>query len=333
MGIALIAPDGVAITAQQERVGRAAMHGGGAGRRVGGRSGFRVDTPSDLLAVSTTAWSVKPCAAMIDPGAATNQGMYGWSTDVNVTGTPTPPDATNPRKDIYYIQVSDYTAGDGTSGTPSAPVLYLAGTPSATPVAPTLPPRSLLIGTATVPQVGGGSPTVVINPARYVAAGGIQPATLAERDALTAYDTLTVRRTDLAGRPIETYTPAGWRSPIEAASVVTDGNWSATGQVTRALSPDGQSMATIGERMLRTGASFTLTTSYLTILPGFIPAGFRPPSMFNGWALLTNAVDLPVAAMWWRINPSGDLEARLDGGSVLLDTGHRFNISGNWSVA
>jgi hypothetical protein len=147
---------------------------------------------------------------MIDPGASTHQGMYGWSSDANVTGSVTAADATYARKDIVYIQVNDSSAGDG-SGATSAPVLYLAGTASASPVAPTLPARSFLVGTITVPQAGGGSPTVVRNPAVYVAAGASLPvSSQAERDALTTYDGLSVRRLDIAGRPTETWDGTDW---------------------------------------------------------------------------------------------------------------------------
>lgn len=173
MTITFLAPDGVAVTAQQFRQAQAATHGGGAGRPLGGRSGFRVDTGAVLSATSTT-WTLTPCSAMIDPGATTHQGMYGWSTDANVTGAVTAADATNPRKDIVYIQVNDSSAGDG-SGALSADVLYLAGTPAVTPAAPTLPPRSFLVGTITVPQAGGGSPSVVMNQTYYAAAGGRLP--------------------------------------------------------------------------------------------------------------------------------------------------------------
>jgi hypothetical protein len=133
---------------------------------------------------------------MIDPGASTHQGMYGWSTDANVTGSVTAADATYTRKDIVYIQVNDSSAGDG-SGATTAPVLYLAGTPSASPVAPTLPARSFLVGTITVPQSGGGSPTVVRNPAVYVTAGAALPVeSQAAQDALTQYPASQIVRTD-----------------------------------------------------------------------------------------------------------------------------------------
>lgn len=197
MTITLLAPDGVAVTAQQERQARAAGHGGGSGRQLGGRSGFRVGTPSTILSATSTTWTLGACSAMLDPGASTHQGMYGWSTDANVTGAVTAADATNPRKDIVCIQVNDSSAGDG-SGATSAPVLYLAGTPGTTPSAPTLPARSFLVGTISVPVAGGGSPTVTLNPARYVAAGGILPvADDAERLALTPYEGLRVDQLDV----------------------------------------------------------------------------------------------------------------------------------------
>jgi len=216
MTITLLAPDGVAITAQQERQSRAAGHGGGSGRQLGARSGFRVGTPSGVLTATSTTWTLGPCAAVIDPGASLHQGGYGWSSDANVTGTVTAADATYSRKDIVYIQVNDSSAGVG-SGATSAPVLYLAGTASASPAAPTLPARSFLVGTITVPQAGGGSPTVQRNPAVYVAAGAPLPVwSTAERDALTAYDGLTVRRMDIPGRPTQTYTGAVWDALVGA---------------------------------------------------------------------------------------------------------------------
>jgi len=203
--------DGAAgqLTAQQERQGWAAVHGGGSGRQLGGRSGFRVGTPSTVLTASSTTWTLGACSAMLDPGASLHQGMYGWSSDANVTGSVTAADATYDRKDIVYIQVNDSSAGDG-SGALTAPVLYLAGTASATPTAPTLPARSFLVGTISVPKLNGGSPTVSLNPARYVAAGAPHPVDLTDRDALVKYDMLTVQRRDVAGRPLETWDGSEW---------------------------------------------------------------------------------------------------------------------------
>lgn len=214
MTISLLSPDGVPLTAKQERQAKAAQHGGGPSRPLGGRSGFRVGTATDTLTVTSTSWTLKPCAAMIDPGAATDQGFYGWASDSNI-GTAnnlTPADQNNARKDIVYIQVNDSSAGDGTPGTPSAPVLYLAGSATATPTAPDLPPRSFLVGTIDVPKVSGGAPTATLNPARYVASGAPLPVfSLTDRDAQDKFDGFTVRRMDVSGRPLETWDGAEWR--------------------------------------------------------------------------------------------------------------------------
>lgn len=196
----LLAPDGVAVTAQQERQARAAQHGGGAGRPLGGRSGFRADTPAGVLTATSTTWTLGPCSAMIDPGATAHQGMYGWATDANISGAITPADSTYDRKDIVYIQINDSTAGDG-SGAVSANVLYAAGPADGTLMPPALTgtrARSFLVGTITVPKVGGGLPTAVRNPAVYVTAGGVLPVvSQPEMEALTPYAGMEIYRTDL----------------------------------------------------------------------------------------------------------------------------------------
>lgn len=209
MTITILAPDGVQITAKQWRQARAAEHGGGAGRRLGGRSGFRVDTPSNVLTVTSTTWTLGPCAAMIDPMRVTNQGMYGWASDANITGSIEPAHDTYTRIDRLFVDLLDDTAGDG-SGEIDGSVTYQAGQPSATPQAPNY--AGLLVGTITVPPLGGGSPTVQLNPARYVAAGGILPvSSQAERDAIPdKFDGLTVRRMDVTSRHEETWNGTKW---------------------------------------------------------------------------------------------------------------------------
>ncbi|WP_367645846.1 hypothetical protein [Paenarthrobacter ureafaciens] len=184
-------------SASNERQANAPLYGGGSGFSMRAVPGFRVGTGSGILTATSTTWTLGPCSAVITPNASSVQGSYRWASDQNVSGSVTAADATYARKDIVYIQVNDSSAGDG-SGALTAPVLYLAGTPSATPVAPDLPARSFLVGTITVPVAGGGSPTAVLNTARFVAAGGIQPvADAAEQATLTAYEGLRVDRLDL----------------------------------------------------------------------------------------------------------------------------------------
>jgi len=195
MTITFLAPDGVELSATRFRQAHAAQYGGGANRPLGGRSGFRVDTASDVFTATSTTWTLKPCAAMIDPGALTHQGMYGWSSDANITGNIDAADATLTRYDRVWIRLNDSTAGD-VSGAVSANVEYQAGTAGAgVPIA--LPNRCFLVADITVPPAGGGSPTVALNPARFVSAGGILPiASQAAQDALSKYPASEIIRTD-----------------------------------------------------------------------------------------------------------------------------------------
>ena len=187
-----------AYSAMNERQANAPLYGGGSGLSMRAVPGFRVGTSTNVLSATSTTWTLGPCSAVLSPAASSAQGSYRWASDSNVTGSVTAADATYARKDIVYIQVNDSSAGDG-SGALTAPVLYLAGTASATPVAPALPNnRCFLVGTVSVPQSGGGSPTVVLNPARFVTAGGIQPiADATEQATLATYEGLRIDRYDL----------------------------------------------------------------------------------------------------------------------------------------
>lgn len=256
MSIILLQPDGVPITAAAERQGSAVLYGGGAGRPLGGRSGFRIDTASDVFTATASAWTLKPCVAMIDPGI--NTGMYKWANTSNLTqasipGSPVAPDATLPRRDIYYVQVNDSTAGDG-SGAVNADVKYLAGAPNASPSAPALPARSFLIATVNVPQVGGGSPSVTLNPARFAAAGAPLPIySQTEADALDKFDGLIIQRRDLLGEPQLTWS-------------ANTNTWN--GQFWTAYTPswDGWS---------NRGAGFQSSGSYMMIAPGLCHAKMK----------------------------------------------------------
>jgi hypothetical protein len=123
--------------------------------------------------------------------------MYGWANDATISRAEVvAADQTNPRKDLVYVQINDSSAGDGSGGL-SAEVLYLAGTPGVTPSAPALPARSFEVGVINVPVSGGGSPTVTLNPARFVSAGAVLPVeSQAKQDALTHYPASEIVRTD-----------------------------------------------------------------------------------------------------------------------------------------
>ena len=259
-------------SASNERQANAPLYGGGSGIPLKAVQGFRVGTGNVLTATSTT-WTLTPCSAVISPAAATAQGSYRWASDANVTGSVTAADATYARKDIVYIQVNDSSSGDG-SGARTAEVLYLAGTPSASPVAPALPARSFLVGTITVPATGGGSPSVVLNPARFVTAGGIQPvAAQADRDALTEYEGLRVDQLDTDRQ----YRYNGSRWVGGRATVTLDslylplGAGYAAPQVTQ--NADGDVIFE-GAWQRASGTLTMLANTQYTL--GTVPSGYRP---------------------------------------------------------
>ncbi|QCB93292.1 hypothetical protein [Cellulomonas shaoxiangyii] len=128
---------------------------------------------------------MRPHAGVLDVLPAAESGPYGYAIDANVTGTVTAANASNPRRDIVYVELVDPAEGTGGT-TPGVTPKYLAGTAAATPVAPATPARSMLLAEINVPAAGGGNPTVTWRAPVAVAAGGIVPVrTTAERDAVT----------------------------------------------------------------------------------------------------------------------------------------------------
>lgn len=312
MTTTLLGPDGVGLTAKQFRQARAALYGGNPSRPLGGRSGFRPGTPSDTLTATSTTWTLKPCAAMIDPGATTHQGMYGWASDANITGAVTPADATYARKDIVYIQINDQTAGDST-GEVTYPPKYLAGPADGTNVPPPLPLRSFLVGTLAVPIAGGGSPAVTLNPARFAAAGAPLPVKdSTERDGLDKFDGLTVRRLDLAGRPTEQWDGTAWLpTPVVTGfyAPLTIGAFATSGDVV-VEQVGSRKRVTVSVRVLRnSGTSLSVGTSFIplgTVLPTQARGGstgnelYFPISIVAGGAnIVAQAAVHPVTGIFY----------------------------------
>jgi hypothetical protein len=194
-------------TAQQSRQAFSAHIANGSSRTLGTVSGWSPGrTPSTLTATSTT-WTVGQFACLIDPAFTTTQSIYEVSNDANLTGSVTAANATNPRKDILYVTVNDAGMGDG-SGSRTPAVSYLAGTAASSPTAPATPARSFLIATITVPQSGGGSPTIALNNTFQTAAGGIVPVVNFAALPATPYDGMAAwtMDTDL----LWTYTGSAW---------------------------------------------------------------------------------------------------------------------------
>lgn len=163
-----------------------AVIGATSARPLGARSGVRPGTPTNTVTATSTTWTCKPHAGVLDGQSANEAGAYWYAVDANVTGSVTAANATNPRKDIIYARVDDPAESDGTS-VPAVAIAYLAGTAAASPVPPATPARSMVLAIINVPASGGGSPTVTWSAPYAVGAGGIIPVrTTTERDALAA---------------------------------------------------------------------------------------------------------------------------------------------------
>jgi hypothetical protein len=186
--------------------------GGAAVDPFGVRSGVRPSIGITRVTATSTTWTVKAHAGILDLAAAMEAGPYAYAVNADVTGAVTAADATNPRVDIIYLRSDDPAEADG-STVPVVAAGYLAGVPAAVPAAPATPARAMVLATVAVPASGGGAPTVSFTAPFTVAAGAPIPVrTQAERDALVAYDGLTVYRLDLFR--FETWvTGPGW-API-----------------------------------------------------------------------------------------------------------------------
>ncbi|MER8083852.1 hypothetical protein ABTZ57_01485 [Streptomyces sp. NPDC094048] len=146
---ALLNPGGIGLRAQP-------------GVRPG--SGLGVTISGSTLTISTGA-------GVVQGGSSGTQGPYLLVSDTPVTKTVDAAAATNSRVDLVYARIRDTDAD--ASGARDGDILYLAGTPAASPVAPTpSDPSYITLATVNVPAVGGGSPVVSYSMRAYTAAAG-----------------------------------------------------------------------------------------------------------------------------------------------------------------
>src|SRR5438067_6900589 len=147
----------------------------GDGTNLGSRSGVRPGDPGLTTTLSGSTINVSPGAATVFYSA---QGVYKVAIGSTWSGTLTAAHATLDRIDLVYLRVWDNSVD--ASGLNQADVVYLAGTASSTPVAPTPAGTQIYmqLATITVPHSGGGSPSVstAVRP-NTVAPGGILPST------------------------------------------------------------------------------------------------------------------------------------------------------------
>ncbi|MCX5601632.1 hypothetical protein OOK29_26120 [Streptomyces phaeochromogenes] len=141
------------------------------GSTFGARAGVRPGDPGLTTSLAGSTINVSPGTALVS-----GQGIYVGVLTSTWSGPLTAAHATLPRIDLVYLRIWD-TDFDA-SGLRKTDVVYLAGTASSTPVAPTPAGTQIYMPLATisVPASGGGSPTVSLAVRPYtVAPGGILP--------------------------------------------------------------------------------------------------------------------------------------------------------------
>lgn len=254
------------------------------------------------VGVSGTTWSVGDLTAVV----AASGGPYLVAHDSESSAL-NPADSTNPRIDALDLQVQDDDA-DG-SGFRRGRVVYVQGTPAASPSAPTQTSNSERLATITVPAGGSPAPSILAGPKFTTARGGIvpvkdssnRPATGGLYKGLMAYnwatEQLDVNTTALS---------SGWKN---------------------LASTSGYALlnALMSRNFAHTAAEVTHNSDTLTALTGGpnvtinIPSGVTNALVFWGGKVeFTDGTETPLAR--WRIQMSG------------ANSGTVSNTSTTWAV-
>lgn len=177
------------------------------GTALGARAGIRPGDPGLTVTLSGATINVSTGTATL---YRAGQGLYRAYLPATSPGSVAAANATFARIDLVYLRVWD-TAVDA-SGLRTADAVYLQGTASATPVAPTPGATEIYIPLATinVPVSGGGGPSVstAIRPVT-VAPGGVLPVTSSADIALTGSYVGQTRYNTVRSLP-EYWTGSAW---------------------------------------------------------------------------------------------------------------------------
>lgn len=182
------------------------------GTALGSRAGIRPGDPG--LAVSLAGTTVNVTAGTATCYRST-QGVYRTQLAATSPGTLSAANASFSRIDLVYLRVWD-TSVDST-GLRKADTVYLAGTASASPVAPTPGATEIYIplATITVPSTGGGGTgaATVSSAVRQltVAPGGILPVSTAADIAASGLYAGQVRYNTVSGG-LEIWTGSAWQA-------------------------------------------------------------------------------------------------------------------------
>lgn len=160
----------LSFSAQQNRQAFAALYGSGASG-LQAMAGVRPGPGLDVTIPSGTI-TVTAGAAIVQSAASSIGGAYLAYLDASWTQAITAADGTFGRSDLVYLRVRD-TDMDGSGFRDCSPV-YVAGTPSASPVTPSIPggTSGVVLAAITVPKSGTGSPTASYATRQYAITNG-----------------------------------------------------------------------------------------------------------------------------------------------------------------
>jgi len=93
------------------------LAGATSSRPLGARSGVRPGTQTGTVFATSTTWTCRAHAGVLDVMTAAEAGPYTYAIDASVSGAVDASNASNPRTDIVYVQLAD-PAEEGTPGQP-----------------------------------------------------------------------------------------------------------------------------------------------------------------------------------------------------------------------
>lgn len=246
---------------------------------VGALSGIRPGGGGYTTSLAGSTISVTAGVAFI---YFSGQGMYRASMNSTWTGTLNAADATYTRIDLVYLRVWDNSVD--ASGLNKTDVVYLPGTPSASPSAPTPAGTQIYmpLATITVPAVGGGSASVstAVRPVT-VAPGGILPSSTAPSSPYTGqyYDdgTNLLRYNGSSWDTYQKVVATAWTQPTLATGYAHDGNGNGNVQYRKVTIEGTQYVEWSG------GLGITYSSNALqnsgNFLNAALAAAYRPPSL------------------------------------------------------
>jgi hypothetical protein len=159
--------------------------------------------------------------------------------------------------------------------------------------------------------------------------------TVGERDAITKFIGLTVRRLDVTGAPLEAWNGTSWdRSElVTSAAAVPDAFFTVTGGMIKTVSPTGFTQVSLTLTMVRLTAAIVIGTGDTAVVNNLIPAGMRPTNNHYFTCTINTNTGTRYAEPQMVIGDAsnGTLVGRsVSGGPITVGVGYVMYLSTTW---